>query len=161
MCLYIHFTQVDVDGKKVSLFDSLEDTNSSDCLKTAQKIAGVTEAKSPPSTRTLLSYSSSLTLQALLRCCGDFFVLLLFNFFLVVLGKRKGKRGERETWRGRIDMLFLPSFLFPGPLPPFFFPPPPPLSSSSSLKTNQQKKKGRQGPKVCRFVQIYGGKKKE
>ena len=141
MCLYIHFTQVDVDGKKVSLFDSLEDTNSSDCLKTAQKIAGVTEAKSSSFNTNTAFVFINLTLQALLRCCGDFFVLLLFNFFLVVLGKRKGKRGERETWRGRIDCCsFLLSFS-PGPCPLFFSPPPlsplPPLS-----KPTNKKKKG-------------------
>jgi hypothetical protein len=44
--------KVDLDGKKVSLFDSLEDQNSNDCLKTAQRIAGVTESKSSYNTNT-------------------------------------------------------------------------------------------------------------
>jgi nucleoside diphosphate kinase len=44
--------QVELEGKKGSCFDYLEDTNTSECLAIAQKIAGVAEQKASNNTNT-------------------------------------------------------------------------------------------------------------
>lgn len=44
--------QIELDGNKASCFDSLEDTNTAECLNICQKIAGVAETKAENNTNT-------------------------------------------------------------------------------------------------------------